>query len=123
MVNGSIVGFAGTVTVGASGTVANVTEFDLTRANDVQEITTFVSAGNKEFAKGLDSWEASVKGNFSTVAAIPTFGSTLAAVTFDVTGAGISFVGAGIFSDINIDCTVGQVVKFTATFRGSGTLT
>ena len=118
-------GVGGTVTF-ATGYVLYSDTWALSGEGDEHDVTDFTSTGWKEFLMGLKEWSGSYTAFVDDTTQLDAnanwFGGDAAAAVFDMDGTR-TFTGSILIKSFSVDTSVGDVIKVTFNFRGTGTLT
>lgn len=123
----AVAGKGGLVKIGAN-TVAEISNWSLDLGADDIDITSFDSAGKKEFLAGLTEWSGSFEGNYKSddtngqkaIIAAWAAGSSVE-LTLQVS-AGVTFVGDAYVKP-SIEVPVDDKASFSCDFQGTGALT
>lgn len=117
----------GSVSVGGNR-VAELSNWSLDLGADDIDVTTFDSAGWKEFLQGLKEWSGSAEGNFNlsdTNGQRAIYNAWVSGtpldVTFQTAAAGTAFQGQ-VLPKLNIETPVDDKASVSFDFKGTGPL-
>jgi len=123
----AVTGKGGQVKIGAN-TVAEINSWSLDLGADDIDVTSFDSAGKKEFLAGLTEWSGSFEGNLKAddtngqKALLNAWANgTPVELTFQVS-AGVTFAGSAYVKP-SIEVPVDDKASFSCDFQGTGELT
>lgn len=116
-------GYEGSVKIGASTTVGEVTNFALTISTDIKETSKLGSAWASNVPT-LSRWNGSLNANFDPDDAGQLLIAQGEVVTIELNaGNGRKYSGSAVIGDNGITNDVGGIVTASFSFTGSGALT